>query len=107
MTLKRSSRLLVAHGYGLKQTLLRKVSRRVILKRWYYYTRYRVIAEKAPFLSKHIQKEKRIIFLPWHVRDARIYQDRLKQPPELFSSLGKRKRELLFHGKLLVRELEF
>ena len=35
MTLKRSSRLLVAHGHSLKQTLLRKVSRRVILKRWY------------------------------------------------------------------------
>ena len=35
MTLKRSSRLLVAHGYSLKQTLLRKVSRRVILKIWY------------------------------------------------------------------------
>ena len=35
MTLKRSSRLLVAHGHSLKQTLLRKVSRRFILKRWY------------------------------------------------------------------------
>jgi hypothetical protein len=35
MTLKRSSRLLVAHGCSLKQTLLRKFSRRVILKRWY------------------------------------------------------------------------
>jgi len=34
--LKRSSRLLVAHGCSLKQTLLRKFSRRVILKRWYY-----------------------------------------------------------------------
>jgi hypothetical protein len=36
MTLKRSSRLLVAHGCSLKQTLLRKISSRVILKRWYH-----------------------------------------------------------------------
>jgi heme exporter protein D len=36
MTLKPFSRLLVAHGCSLKQTLLRKFSRRVILKRWYH-----------------------------------------------------------------------
>ena len=35
MTLKLSSHLLVAHGCSLKQTLLRKFSSRVILKRWY------------------------------------------------------------------------
>jgi len=35
MTLTRSFRLLVAHGYSLNQTLPRKVIRRFILKRWY------------------------------------------------------------------------
>jgi len=37
MTLKRSYRLLVDPGCSLKQTLLRKFSRRIIFKRWYHY----------------------------------------------------------------------
>jgi transposase len=37
MTLKRSSRLLVAYGCSLKQTLLQKFGRRVILERWYKF----------------------------------------------------------------------
>jgi hypothetical protein len=68
MTLKRSSRLLVAHGCSLKQTLLRKVSRRVILKKWYQAPRRKsqntISNEKFRNLTRRRPEALRRIHIP-------------------------------------------